>query len=407
MARKKVLRIINRLNLGGPTYNASYLSKYLSDDFDTLLVAGMKDDTEASSAYIPTRMGLDPIYIKEMYRAINPLRDWKAFLKIKKVIEDYKPDIVHTHAAKSGTIGRLAAVWCGVPVIVHTFHGHVFHSYFNPIKTKVFLEIERFLASKSTRIVAISDKQKEELCGTFNICPEEKVEVIPLGFELDKFQEKQNEKRQKFRTTYNIDEDEIAIGIIGRIVPIKNHELFVKGIAQASKKSNRKIRGFIVGDGENREKVKSLAAQLGVDFVENGETHQKATLTFTSWIKDIDLVNAGLDVVALTSDNEGTPVSLIEAQAANKPIVSTRVGGIEDVVIPDKTALLSPPNDTASFVRNLVTLVEDDALRSELGRGGFVHVNEKFHYMRLVRDTEGLYRQLLSMETATAAGSMA
>ena len=138
-----------------------------------------------------------------------------------------------------------------------------------------------------------------------------------------------------------------------------------------------------------------------------GKLIKKATLTFTSWIKDIDLVNAGLDVVALTSDNEGTPVSLIEAQAANKPIVSTRVGGIEDVVIPDKTALLSPPNDTASFVRNLVTLVEDDALRSELGRGGFVHVNEKFHYMRLVRDTERLYRQLLSMETATAAGSMA
>ncbi len=407
MARKKVLRIINRLNLGGPTYNASYLSKYISDDFETMLVAGMKDETEASSEYIPQRMGLKPVYIKEMYREISLSQDWKAFLKIKKIIEDYQPDIVHTHAAKSGTIGRLAAAWCNVPVVVHTFHGHVFHSYFNPIKTRLFLEIERYLASRTTRIIAISNKQKSELCDTYQICKPGKVEVIQLGFELDKFQNNQQEKRKSFRSRYNLDADEIAIGIIGRIVPIKNHELFVRGIARLKEQTSRKIRAFVVGDGEDAEKVKSIANQLGVDFVENGSVTKKATLTFTSWIKDIDVVNAGLDIVALTSDNEGTPVSLIEAQAANKPIVSTSVGGITDVVVPGETALLSAPGDIAAFSRNLEKLVSNDSLRTQLGRGGFYHVRQKFHYNRLVKETEGLYRALLANEEAPVVASMA
>ncbi|MEO6169125.1 MAG: glycosyltransferase, partial [Chitinophagales bacterium] len=195
----KILRIINRLNLGGPTFNAAYLSKFLAPEFETMLVAGMIDETEESSAFITKEMELKPVYIPQMFREINPLKDRNAYLQLKKLIREFKPDIVHTHAAKAGTLGRLAARACNVPVIVHTFHGHVFHSYFPAWKTNMFIRIERYLATKSTRIIAISNKQKEELANEYNICAPGKIEVIPLGFNLEKFSTGLPAKRKKFR----------------------------------------------------------------------------------------------------------------------------------------------------------------------------------------------------------------
>ena len=195
----KVLRIINRLNLGGPTYNAAYLSKYMAPEFETLLVAGMKDESEASSEFITEKLGLKPIYIKDMHRSLNPIRDRKAYKELVKIIRDFKPDIVHTHAAKSGALGRLAAINEGVPIIVHTFHGHVFHSYFNPLKTKIFLNIERYLSKKSSKTIAISNKQFEELCNDFEIDKPEKFEIVPLGFDLKRFYSDKEEKRLNFR----------------------------------------------------------------------------------------------------------------------------------------------------------------------------------------------------------------
>jgi UDP-N-acetylglucosamine:LPS N-acetylglucosamine transferase len=200
----KVLRIINRLNLGGPTYNAAYLSKYMAPEFETLLVSGMKDESEASSAFITDSLGLKPVYIKNMHRSLNPIQDRKAYKEIVKIIREFKPDIVHTHAAKSGALGRLAAINEGVPVILHTFHGHIFHSYFNPLKTKLFLKIERYLSRKSSKTIAISQKQFEELCYDFNIDKPEKFEIVPLGFDLQRFYEGKEEKRKGFREKYNL-----------------------------------------------------------------------------------------------------------------------------------------------------------------------------------------------------------
>nr|MBA3900555.1 glycosyltransferase [Bacteroidota bacterium] len=218
----KILRILNRFNLGGPTYNAAYLTKYLAPEYETLLIGGEKDESEETSLFILNNLGINPLIIPEMKRAIDPISDIKAYKIIKNIINDFKPDIVHTHAAKSGFIGRLAAHNCKVPVIIHTFHGHVFHSYFNSTQTAVFKSLERKTAKISTGIIAISDKQKKELSDVHNICAAEKIKVIPLGFDLMKFQENQAEKRHSFRKTYLLDDDEIAIGIIGRLVPIKN-----------------------------------------------------------------------------------------------------------------------------------------------------------------------------------------
>lgn len=393
----RILRIINRFNLGGPTYNVAYLTKYLAPEFETLLVGGEKDESEDSSEHILHNLGLEPLIIPEMKREINFREDYIAYQKLKKIINDFKPDIVHTHAAKAGALGRLAAASCKVPIIVHTFHGHVFHSYFGKLKTGFYKETERFMAKKSNCIVAISEKQKHEIATIHHICEPEKIKVIPLGFDLQKFQENLQEKRKAFRTQYNIEDDEIAIGIIGRLVPIKNHSLFLQAIKYINENSTKKIKTFIVGDGEERENIENTARCLKIDFENNTALNKKTLLIFTSWRKDIDVVMAGLDIVALTSFNEGTPVSLIEAQAANKPIVTTNTGGIENIVIPGETALLSSVEDADAFYKNLLLLVDNASLRARMSQKGWEHVKEKFHYTRLIQDMQNLYHQLLKV----------
>ena len=248
----RVLRIHNRLIIGGPAINVTYLTRYMAPEFETMLVIGGKDDHEQDAVHLTKDLGIEPVVVNEMRRDIHPLNDGIAYQKIKSFIEKYKPDVVHTHAAKAGVIGRMAAEACKVPVIVHTFHGHVFHSYFNKWQTNMFIQIERYLARKSTGIIAISPRQKNELAHTYKICPEEKLEIIPLGLDLDKFQCKQEEKRAAFRNKYKLANDEVAIGIIGRIVPVKNHSMFVDAAKKVLEKTTRKVCFVIVGDGDMR-----------------------------------------------------------------------------------------------------------------------------------------------------------
>lgn len=389
----KILRIHNRLITGGPSLNALYLTKYLSSQFETLLLVGEKEDHEQNAYFLAEQMGIKPLFIPDMGRSIHPLKDYKAYKQVQKIIKDFKPDIVHTHSAKPGAVGRLAASSLHIPAIVHTYHGHVFHSYFGKLKTNFIINTERFLAKKSHALVAISDKQKSELAEDFRIADKAKFKVIPLGFELSKFSEDQGVKRKKFRNEFNLKDDEIAIGIIGRLVPIKNHNLFLEGINYLLNSTSKKIKAFIIGDGETRQALENKAKQLNIPFSDDHDPN--SSLIFTSWRNDIDIINAGLDIIALTSLNEGTPVSLIEAQAANKPIVSTRVGGIGDIVLENETALLSDTNDIASFRENLLRLVEDDALRNSFNQKGADYVRKKFSVERLANDMSDLYYELL------------
>src|SRR4051812_2406803 len=257
----KVLRIINRFNLGGITYNVSYLGRYLPAEYETLLIGGPEEEGEQSSLYIPESLGLKPLIIEELRRSINPLADYFAYRRIKKIIREFKPDIVHTHASKAGAIGRLAAIHCNVPVIVHTFHGHVFHNYFGTFKTTIFKTIERYLAKKSSAIIAISNIQKQELITQYRICDAAKTQVVPLGFDLDRFTQNKETKRKSFRETYKLQDDEIAIGIIGRLAPIKNHYLFIDALDYILKHTNKKIKAFIIGDGETKQELMAYAEQ--------------------------------------------------------------------------------------------------------------------------------------------------
>lgn len=391
----RVLRIINRLNLGGPTYNAAFLTKYLAPEYETKLIAGMKDASEAGSEFITQNLGIEPTYVQDMHRSIHPIKDFKSFLEIRKIIKEFKPQIVHTHAAKAGAIGRLAALSCGVPVILHTFHGHIFHSYFSSLSTKVFLFIERYLAKRTSGIVVISKIQQKELCDDYKICEKSRAHIIPLGFDLTKYTTDQDIKRQAFRAEFGIREDEIVISIIGRLVPIKNHSMFLEAIAYLQSNSNRKFRAMIIGDGEDREQIEAQAKALGLGFDNENLQHTHA-ITFTSWRKDIDYVNAGSDIICLTSFNEGTPVSLIEAAAAGKPILTTNVGGIADFIEDGKNGFLVESRDLINFQEKLKTLVENDSLRNQFSTTNSQKIVSLFSYQRLVSDMRALYKMLLN-----------
>lgn len=383
----KVLRIINRFNIGGPTYNATFLTRFIGDDFETMLLGGLPEEGEADSLHIPHEYGVEPTILDEMKRTPNFKSDREAYRKIKEIISEFKPDIVHTHASKAGALGRRAAFACDVPVVVHTFHGHVFHSYFSPLKTNLYKVIERRLAKKSTGIIAISDLQKKELSEKHKICKASKIKVIPLGFDLEKFRVDLADKRIETRKKYQLSEKTIAVAIVGRLAPIKNHAFFLQVVENLLAKGIQQAQFFIVGDGELRSEIESKSAAINQLYGEK--------IVLTSWIKDIASFNAGMDVICLTSDNEGTPVSLIEAQACNVPIVSTEVGGVLDIVSQGETGFVVPKGDLHAFAEKLGLLIENEEIRKKMSQNGWNFVKDKFHYTRLAADMANYYRELL------------
>lgn len=383
----RVLRIINRFNIGGPTYNATFLTKFLSDDFETLLVGGLPEEGEADSLHILEEYGIKPLLIEELKREPSFQSDQKAYKKIKQIIQEFDPHIVHTHASKAGALGRRAAIKMKVPVIVHTFHGHVFHSYFGKVKTTLFKTIERRLAKRSTGIIAISELQKKELTKDHKICKDDKVTVIQLGFDLFKFHKDLETNRQEVRKEYGIDSTEVAIAIVGRLAPIKNHSMFLDAVKIVSDRTTKKVRVFIVGDGSERQSIEQKIKALDLG--------EKVNIEMTSWIKDIGRFNSGMDLICLTSNNEGTPVSLIEAQAANIPVISTDVGGVRDVVLDGETGYVVPKNDPESFALKMLDLIENEKKRQIMSQNGWTFVEKKFSYTTLVQNIESYYRSLL------------
>lgn len=397
----KILRIHNRLIVGGPSHNVTLLTAYLSPEFETKLLVGKKDPAEKDATYIADQLGLVPVEIKEMRRSILPFYDIIAYYRIKKIIQEYKPDIVHTHASKSGAVGRLAASSCKVPLIVHTFHGHVFHSYFNPLMSKLIVRFERFFARRTDAIIAISESQRHELTEVYKIAPPEKVFTVPLGFNLDKYSVDQDTKKIIFRNKYGFDKSELIVGIIGRLVPIKNHEMFLEVAAIVKSKTNKNVRFAIIGDGESRPAIEKKSQELNLSysyFITNPK--EKTDILVTSWETEIDQALAGLDIVALTSHNEGTPVSLIEAQSAYIPVVSTNVGGVEDIVINGETGYITEVGDTQLFADYIVKLIENEDLRNRMGKSGYENVVKRYSKKRLINDMRNLYLSFLNKNKA-------
>lgn len=388
MDRKiKVVRIINRFNIGGPTFNATFLTKFLGDDFETTLIGGVPDEGEKDSLHILKEYGVEPIVIPDIQRNLSLSNDYKAYKKIKRILQEIQPDIVHTHASKAGFLGRAAAISLNIPVVVHTFHGHVFHSYFGPLKTGLFKQIERYLARKSTGIIAISALQKAELVEVHKIAPANKVQVIPLGFDLKKFSEDTDAKRKQIRQEYGLKDDEVAIAIVGRLAPVKDHDYFLQVIENVLSSTEVPIRVFIVGDGSEKEHIQQKVAAIN--------QRHPGSIVMTSWILDISTFNQGMDIVCLTSKNEGTPVSIIEAQASGLPVVSTDVGGVRDILADGQAGFVIKRENIETYIDKLRLLIEDPSLRNKFANFGKQSVMEEFSYHRLVKDMSSYYKTLL------------
>jgi glycosyltransferase involved in cell wall biosynthesis len=357
----------------------------MPDTFETLLIGGAHEADEADSSYIAHQHGLRPIVIAEMRRAIHPVYDYRAYRRIREIIQKFKPDIVHTHASKAGALGRLAALHENVSAKVHTYHGNVLQGYFSPLKSEIFKGIERYLGHHTNALIAISPKQQIELIQQHRIAPAHKVHVIPLGFDLLRFQVNQLRSRQIFREKYGLAEGDIAIGIIGRMAPVKQHDVFIKAFASA-RAAGLPLKAFLIGDGDLRDVLETQCRTLGL-------TNEH--IIFTSWIKQVEEVLHGLDIVALSSVNEGTPVSLIEAAACGKPVVSTKAGGTENVVLHEKTGLLCEIGDAKAMAKHLLRLAGDKDLRNAYGNAGRQFVMQHFSFQRLCNDMTDLYTQIL------------
>jgi glycosyltransferase involved in cell wall biosynthesis len=379
----KILRIIARLNIGGPAIHTILLTAGLNNErFESTLVTGVEGKYEGNMLDLAAAKGVQPIIIPQLKRNVDPLGGLITLVKLYRLMRHERPHIVHTHTATAGLLGRLAARLAGVPVILHTFHGHVLRGYFGPIPSKALVWMERILARLSHRIVTVSEGQRRELAG-YGIAPLEKITVVPLGFELEDLLACESHRgglRRELGLTYG----DKLVGIIARLVPIKNHRLFLQA-AQVVAEAVPQARFLVVGDGELREELETYARDLGLD----------GKALFTGWLRDLPRLYADLDVVALTSINEGTPVSLIEGMAAAVPVVATAVGGVPDVVVDGETGYLVQEGDVKGMAEAIIELLREPERARQMGQQGRETVYPRFASHTLIANVEGLYGDLL------------
>lgn len=363
--------------------HSEILSRYLPQEkYQTLLLGGALDPDERCKFDEFRAKGLRIEIVDEMRRELNPWQDLKAILHVARIIKREKPDIVCTHTAKAGTIGRMAGLLCRVPVIVHTFHGHVFEQYFGALKTAFFLRIERFLARVTDQIIAISPSQRLDLVEKYRIAAPDKVTMIRLGFELNRFF--RLEKSTRLKHSLGIPEDHVLIAIIGRIVPIKNLPMMLRVMQRVAQK-RPDIHLCVVGGGEEQKQLEILTKELQID----------TRVHFVGWIEEIEHIYQGIDLLALTSLNEGTPVTLIEAMASRIPVIATQVGGVNDLLCDGENGVLCPSNDAGTMADRLLAMLEDSEGSRRRVANAFELVKNHYHYSRLVNEIDALYTCLL------------
>jgi len=370
---RRVLRVITRLNIGGPARQALLLTRELSGEFPTVLAAGRPPEQEGELSDPDVAVNRVPLT-----RPLRPLQDLKAYAAVQRLIDETRPAIMHTHMAKAGAIGRIAARQQRLrPKLVHTFHGHVLDGYFSAPVQSAFVAVERRLARSTDVLIAVSEEVKNSLLG-LGIGHEDKFRVVPLGLELDPFVAVTHPSNA-LRTRAGISRDIPLIGIVGRITSIKDHATMLEALARIPG-----VHLAVIGDGEDRERIRRRAIELGLA----SRTH------FVGWIADMPGALSDLDVVALTSRNEGTPVALIEALAAGKSVVATDVGGVRSVVTHGKTGLIVPPQDPEAVAEAIVELLSDDAKRERMGAMGREEIPARFGSRNLCDTIRDLYREL-------------
>ncbi len=389
--RIRVLRIIARLNVGGPALHTVLLTERLDPArYASRLAVGVPDAAEGD--YLALRgLALEQLVrIPSLRRDLDARNDARALASLLRLMRAERPHVVHTHTAKAGTLGRLAAILARVPVRVHTFHGHVFEGgYFSPAKTRAFLAVERVLARRTQRILTVSENVRAELLA-LGIGRPEQVTVVPLGLDLDPLA-RAAEHRGALRRELGIDDATPLVGIVARLVPVKAHEVFLAAAARVAAAAPD-CRFVVIGDGERRAELQAIAARDGL----------AERCRFLGWRADLDRVHADLDVCVLTSRNEGSPVALIEAMAAGVAVVSTAVGGVPDLIEDGTHGLLAPVDDAAAIAAATLALLRDPHRRRTLGAAGRERALARHGAARLVADVDRLYG--VELEAAARRG---
>ncbi|MBN1155340.1 glycosyltransferase family 4 protein [candidate division KSB1 bacterium] len=375
----KILRIQSRICIGGPAIHTEILSLHMPrDKYETLVVGGAVEKYEKSSHEKLIENDVRVEIIHSMKRNILLLNDIISIYQIYKIIKKYDPDIVETHTAKAGAVGRIAAVFGRVPIIIHTFHGHVFNNYFNRFITQLFVIIEKMLARVTDKIIVLSESQYVDIVKKYRIAPENKVQVVHLGLDLELY--KNCQPSNELKKELGLNSDDVIIASIGRLVPIKNNKMLID-VVTVLRDRNKKYHLCFMGDGDLRSELEMIS--------DRSCTH------FLGWRTDLQNIYSGVDLVALTSLNEGTPIAIIEAMAAGVPVVCTNVGGVSDIVTDEETGFLVDSNDVSTMCAKINLLMEDIQLKNKMTTKARKDVLAKFSYQRLIKDMELLYDELL------------
>jgi glycosyltransferase involved in cell wall biosynthesis len=383
----RVLRVIARLNMGGPAIHVANLTAGLEPrGYHTTLVAGSLARGEDSMAFVADRLGIDVVAVPELQREVSPFHDARSVRRLTSIIRDVRPHILHTHTAKAGAIARAAALVSGdarPPIVVHTFHGHVLKGYFDPARTAVFREVERALARSSDVLVAVSPEVRDELVDA-GVAPPEKFAVIRLGIPLEE-RLGDSTATLDYRRLYGISDDAFVVGWVGRMTGVKDTDAVLE-IVRAARRLGVDAILVMVGDGPDRDRLEGRAHELGI----------ARSTYFVGYQPEVAGYYRLFDAFLLPSVNEGTPVSAIEALASGTPVVATRVGGVPDVVRDGADGLLFEPGDVEAAASRLAGLASDPSLRERLGAAGRERVLARYSVARLVDDVDRLYRSLLS-----------
>lgn len=393
--RLRVARVITRLNIGGPSIQALSLGPTLANrGFDTLLLHGTLGEAEGDMTTLLAVGEGEVERVPALQRELSVSKDLRALWQIYRALRRHRPHVVHTHMAKAGTVGRLAGVIYNATRgaaprarLLHTYHGHVFEGYFGSITSRVFMAIERWIGHRSDAIVAISPQIQRDVVTTFGIADARRTHLVPLGFDLDRFFAVNVETRMRARQLLQLPSDALVVTTVGRLTPIKHHELFLDMAARLAPRHPRLVC-LLVGDGESRQALERQVEIAGL------RTHVR----FLGWRGDLDVVYGATDVFVLTSKNEGTPVALIEAMASGVPAVSTDVGGVRDVLVDAQAGTLVPSGDAAALAEAVDHFVGSPERRRRAGDAARTCVRARYDLSRLADDLEHLYRSLVRAE---------
>lgn len=382
----RVLRAIARMNVGGPAHHVSILGGHLDPArFESLLVTGSVGPGEGSARHWADEHGAMVVDLPTLGPEIRPVADLRAFLWLRRTMRERRPDILHTHTGKAGLLGRLAAVSLRRrPCVVHTYHGHVLEGYFGPLVGRGYRLAEKLLALSSDVLIAVSEPTADDLV-RLGVAPREKFRVIRLGLDLDELAQTALSCSLHARRELALPEGELVLLSIGRLIPIKRLDVAIRGLAGARRRGVA-ARLVIAGDGPSRPGLEQLVKELGL--------HE--AVTFLGFRADVGRLFAAADVALLTSDNEGTPVALIEASAAGRPSIATAVGGVPDVLRCGAERLVAP-GDHEAIAQAITELVQvGPEARRAMGEAARADVLPRFGMLRLIEDMQRLYIELVT-----------